>query len=106
MPEPKTVTVMADCGAFPIWLGGGAFMVRPEELPLSDSLKFALQEWSAFYDHTLMSNGYEWPSTEVQRDFVERGRTLARSVAASLGGDFFVLYFNDETGEREPISAE
>lgn len=103
MPERKVVTVMADYGAFPVWVGTGGFMIRPEALPLPDDLRTALGEWSTFYDDTLSSNGYEWPSKEIERDFADRGRVLARQVASALGDPYEVLYFNDETDEREAI---
>jgi hypothetical protein len=94
---------MADYGAFPLWREGGAFMIGRDALPLPHEVRIALAEWSRFYDETLSSNEYQWPSEEVERSFVERGRILAGQVASALGTEYSVLYFNDETGEREPI---
>jgi hypothetical protein len=52
------------------------------------------------------SNRYERPSDdEVEMQFVERGRELARRVAIALGAEFEVFYFNDATSEREAIPA-
>lgn len=76
---------MADYGAFPLWKEGGAFMIGRDTLPLPDELRIALAEWCQFYDETLSSNEYQWPSEEVERSFVERGRVLARQVASVLG---------------------
>jgi hypothetical protein len=100
------VTVMADYGAFPLWSGTGSFMIGADSIELPEDVRADLAEWGAFYDETLSSNGYEWPSDEVEMQFVDRGRELARRVAVALGGEFEVLYFNDATSERETIPAD
>src|SRR5438270_11994083 len=94
---------MADYGAFPLWSGTGSFMIRSNSIDLAEDLRTDLADSAAFYDQTLSSNGYEWPSEQVKRQFVERGRELARRVAVALGHEFEVLFFNDVTSERETI---
>src|SRR4051794_20219978 len=94
---------MADYGAFPLWSGWGSFMIGPDDLALPAELKADLIAWGDSYGVTLASNAYEWPSAEIERQFVDRGRTLARRVAAALGTDVDVLYFDEETQQRERI---
>ena len=79
-------------------------MIGQDTLPLPDDLRVALAEWSRFYQDTLSTNEYQWPSKQVERSFVKRGRVLAHQVASALGTGYEVLYFNEETGEREPVS--
>jgi hypothetical protein len=76
-----------------VWSSTGGFTVRPDAVALPDELLTNLAEWGRFYDETLSSNGYEWPSDDVERAFAERGRELPRRVATALGPDFEVLYF-------------
>ena len=101
----NVVTVMADYGAFPLWSGTGS-MIRPDSVNLAQDLRSDLGRWGEFYSETLSSNGYEWPSAEVEMQFVARGRELARRVAVALGSEFEVVYFNNATSERETIRVD
>ena len=95
---------MADYAAFPLWNGRGASMIRPDEMPLSAELRADLQAWNDEWDRTLTSNAYEVPAAWDQDPWHERGQELARRVAAELGDEITVLYFDARTGERQPVT--
>ncbi len=98
------VTVMADYSCFPLWFDGGGCMIGRDHLPLPPALIEALSDWNREYDETLSSNEYQWPTEAQMYDWNARGRVLAGRVAASLGPIYKLFFFDEPTGEREPVS--
>lgn len=96
------IKVMADYECAPLWwdelnperMGD----IRPEALGLSEALCDDLWAWVGAYDATLVRHDpvrSGFPSQADERAFDERGRGLARRVAAELGHAARVRYWRD-----------
>jgi hypothetical protein len=107
--DEMNLKIMADYDSSPLWVTGpGVSRNLPvDELPISSALASELQEWADVYTGTLnredpMSSGFSTP--ELKRDFAEKGKELAVRLAAELGGDHVVSYFDEVTGVVRPVS--
>ena len=99
----RQLRVMAEHTAFPVWecfadqlaLGFRHAMLRPDELPISESLRDRLTAWGDAYEAQ--------PDDESFRQWIDDGRDLAGELLRELGDRFSVVYFNDETEQDEPV---
>ena len=102
------VKVMWDYDAFPVWsVGHREWQASVESLPISESLRAALQRWSDEWtaamcgDHGPDSSRWRAPSEEKRAAWDAKGRKLLAQLRAELGPDFEVGYRNETTGEDE-----
>lgn len=96
--DVRRLRVAADYAAFPVWDVERGGMVDPSELPVPRSLLERLEAWATEYDATLspddpLASGFGTP--EEEREFLARGRALARDLQESLGTSWRVS-FGDE----------
>jgi hypothetical protein len=105
MSEPVSkIRIMAEYECFPTWIirGPQTLNVPPGDLEINQDLARELLRWATDFDSTYdlddpLSSGFKDP--EGEREFNERGRTLARRVAAAVGQQSEVTYFDIVTGQ-------
>jgi hypothetical protein len=96
--DPGIVRVMWDYEAFPLW-------ADHEENRLSAGLRADLQRWSDELTELMSASlgaGGNLDGSAVE-PLVTNGRRLAERVAAELGPETQVTYFNELTRESERI---
>lgn len=96
------IKVMADYDCAPLWWDGGdpgpVGSLQPEGLGLSPALCDELWAWASEYDATLVRDDPArsgFASATAERAFEDRGRHLAKRVAAELGLRAEVRYWRD-----------
>jgi hypothetical protein len=93
----KTVKLMADYGCFALWDEDSVDNISPDELPISNSLRFRVHRWEEEFDATLntqdpASSGF---SSEAElRRFDQEGFDLCQCLRHELGIEYAVLYFS------------
>lgn len=104
----NAVKVMAEYESFPLWRtnSGGPANIDPASLPISDELAQALLDWADSYDRTLdrddpLSSGF--PDAAAENYFYAQGEQLARQLAAELGPNYAVEYFDGRSGHTAPV---
>jgi hypothetical protein len=107
----KSIKVMADYGCSPLWLTSphGSENLPIDRLSISSTLASDLEEWALEYDSTLdqddpVSSGFSTVEVEGAHEFATHGEQLARRLAAELGNEYTVSYFDDTTGSLRSIS--
>ena len=84
----------ADDGQLPIW--EDSMLIENDSVDFPEVLADNLRSWNDIYDRT--------PSNEeVNQEFIEQGRDLAKQVKEQLGEAVNVYFFNDLTLKREMI---
>jgi hypothetical protein len=103
------IRVMAEYECFPVWIIRGTETLNPppEDLGVGQDLAADLRRWAADFDSTFnpddpLSSGFQEANDE--EEFNERGRGLAHRVAAAVGSEFQVAYFDLLTGRDVLIS--
>ena len=94
----KVLKLMPDYHCFPLWKAGGEIgNVNPDDLPLTNDLKAALQAWASAYDKTLNE---EYPpdsrfvSAADEEAFESEAQRLIEELRTQLGPDYKVVYFS------------
>lgn len=108
----RRLKVMADYGCHALWDVGptGPSNVNPKHLPISNDLMARFHRWSRRYDKTLdrsdpSSSGFAHAAEH--RLFVVEGWALSKELAKELGTGWYVVYFDDLTGEtRQALDGE
>ena len=93
-----TIKLMPEYGSFPIWRCNDIrYVVEPEELPISESLKQALQEWANVYDNTIDMNdpaSAGFKSNMEMEIFEKIGLELWKQLKTELGDGYIIKYFS------------
>jgi hypothetical protein len=104
----QTIKVMVEYESFPLWRvnSDGPPNIDPASLPISRELAQALLSWADSYDRTLdrddpLASGFSDPV--VEDDFYAQGERLARQLAAELGAQYTVKYFDGRSGHTVPV---
>ncbi len=99
------IKVMPESKAYALWDDEFATGdIAPESLPLSKELVLDLNRWGEFFEQKLDWDdpaAYHWTEAE-ELDFEAKGRALTSRVAKELGATYWVRYWQDPTGYREP----
>jgi hypothetical protein len=105
----QTIKVMAEYESFPLWRtnSDGPANIDPASLPVSRELAQALLDWADSYDRTLdrddpLASGF--PDAAAEDDFYTQGDRLARQLAAELGAQYAVEYFDGRRGQTMPVT--
>ncbi|MFF0967204.1 hypothetical protein ACFYWA_18630 [Streptomyces sp. NPDC003283] len=91
---------MADYGCYPLWLFGedlGDTDPRDARFGLSDELVNRLDTWAEVYEGILVFDDPArsgFPSPEAKSRWVNEGHAIAADLAAELGPDWTVRYFD------------
>ncbi|NHB62293.1 hypothetical protein [Photorhabdus sp. RW14-46] len=93
----KRIKLMVDYDCYPLWLDSDDEVgnIDPDVLPISDSLKEELNNWSKQYDETLnlddpLSSGFSTPEAETV--FKEKGQYLREKLQTELNNGYEVIY--------------
>lgn len=96
------IKVMADYNCAPLWRDGSdpdpVGNLRPEDLSIGPALCADLWAWASDYDATLVPHDpirSGFASDLAEQAFDERGRCLAKRVAAELGERAEVRFWRD-----------
>lgn len=91
----KYIKLMADYGCFPLWENSSTNVgnIDPNALPISDSLKEDLYEWSLRYDETLnkddpLQSGFL--SDADEQSFNRDGLAILEKLQSELGENYNV----------------
>ena len=103
--EEKSVLVMWDYMAYPLWATGSMQAnLRPDGLALSDALRGDLESWAADMEALMAPGARQKPKWEPDPrelgDLNRRGLALAQRVKDELGREWSVRYHDEPTGER------
>ncbi|WP_250444455.1 hypothetical protein [Actinotalea sp. C106] len=84
---PGRVALFHGWAESPLWYRtpGDLGPVDLTGLPISPELRERLLAWNEFADVTMSANGYEWPSTSVEAEFLAQGSILAEALREELG---------------------
>lgn len=106
--ERVRVRVMAEYESYPLWQEGrnGVTNISPESLGLPVELAAQLEAWARDFDSTLdlgdpARSGFTDPSLE--RVFYARGLVLAKGVAAALGEEAEVVFYDGSDSTLKSI---
>ncbi|WP_368496458.1 hypothetical protein [Herbiconiux sp. A18JL235] len=94
-PDARVVRLLPDYADTPIWLSGPFPL---EQTGLSHDLVARLSAWEVAY-YGLLTDDFEWRSTDALHRYEVEGRGLAEELAVQLGSEFEVEY---RSFEREP----
>ncbi|MDF7675808.1 hypothetical protein PT286_03550 [Neisseriaceae bacterium ESL0693] len=93
----KKIKLMADYECYPLWLDFDDEIgnINPNTLPISDSLKNELKNWTDDYDKTLnlddpLHSGFKTTNDEIT--FKERGKILQKKLQTELSNSYEVIY--------------
>lgn len=96
----KLIKLMADYECYPLWEYDELGLIgnlNPEDLPISEELIKALDDWSKIFDTTLnmddpIKSGFN--SLEDELKFKALGEILARKLMQELKNKYEVVYDN------------
>ncbi|MBB4017451.1 MULTISPECIES: hypothetical protein [Chelatococcus] len=102
----RKIKLMADYDCWPLWDLDEIRNVNPETLPLSATLKAALEAWAASYSETLdrdnpVESGFSSKAAAIA--FNKEGRRLRDQLKVELPS-FQIVYFDNELW-RDPKRA-
>jgi hypothetical protein len=97
----RTIKLMADYDCFPLWeiLDDGLENIDPLDLPISEDLHDALQNWTDKYNATLKDDdpiSSSFASNEEEEAFKEEGEELFQWLKKELGENFKILKYIDK----------
>jgi len=90
------VKLMADYCSSGVW-GQDGVSVEIDSLPIPFWLKTMITEWVAVYDRTGMDSDFD------DGTFTKLGRALAIKMKQNLPPYWMVVYYAEDTGQREII---
>ncbi len=104
--DARVVRLFPDYAGTPIWLSGPFEL---EQTGLTQDLVERLSAWEAAY-YGLLTDDFEWRSTDELRRYEVEGRGLAEELAVELGSEFQVEYRSFERANhvetlRSPLPA-
>lgn len=93
----KKIKLMADYNCYPLWFNSPDEVgnIDPETLPISDSLKEELNDWSSQYDATLnlddpLNSGFL--TLAAESNFKQKGKKIQGKLQTELADDYEVTY--------------
>ncbi|OUI77766.1 hypothetical protein HK18_02875 [Commensalibacter intestini] len=96
----KKIKLMADYFCYPLWdkSDNDYINLDPNTLPISNTLKKELMDWSDVYDGILnmddpASSGFK--SSEDKIAFIKQSYSLYERLQTELGSDYEIEYFSD-----------
>jgi len=106
--DRKILKVMAVYSGSPFWTyeDGEEFMMRGEQLPISDSLILAFSDWANRYNNAVeaQKSGRKPFTFEDQKSFSEDGFLLAKELAEQIKSEYKVYYHNGVLAKDIEIS--
>ena len=103
----KSIKVMFDYLAFPIWNKEDGIMIDENEINLSDKTKTSLKSWNYRMDKHFtakeIENNESILTHKELKALIQEGKDLATLVKQEVGEETEVLYFNELSLEYESI---
>jgi len=103
--EAYKIKIMADYQCYPLWgnFGDCQGNINPDNLPISNDLRNALERWQAVYDKILVlddpgASGFK--TVEAETEFEKQGVVIWQQLAQVLRGIAKVSYYS-EINNRE-----
>lgn len=98
----RNIKLMADYECFALWDEDSVDNLNPDELPISEELKYRIHRWEDAFDATLNradpANSGFYTRDDLRR-FDEEGLELWRQLRLELGDEYDVRYFSPQRRE-------